>query len=59
MLEIVDGTCKGCKVENPIHWTLNIERLTDIVLDKLELRMREEVLDVLNVSGNQVVNCDN
>ena len=44
------------EVVNLIH--LNIERLRDVVPDELEVRIAQEVGDVLFAAGEQIVHAD-
>ena len=56
--EVVGRAGRAGEVEDVIDGAVDLERLGDIVLDELELRVADQVDDVAAMPGQQVVDAD-
>src|SRR5262249_13410760 len=57
-LQVIDRAGRRCEMQDIVQRARNMNELGDIVVVKLKLRQREQVLDVAHVARNQVVHAD-
>src|SRR5438067_2504560 len=58
MLEIINRTGWRGEVKNVIHVFIDEDVLRDILLDETVILVAREVLDVLRISGDEIVDSD-
>ena len=58
MSQVVDRTGWTGKMENIVDWSINLDRLADVVFDEPERRLSISCAEVAAVAGQQVVHAD-
>jgi hypothetical protein len=59
MLQILDRAGERGKVKHAINWTCQLQRFANIVFEVLERRSAQQVRDIFEVAGDQIIDSDN
>src|SRR3989339_1375791 len=54
--EVIYGACRGGEVEHSVYFARYMDIIRDVMFDKVELAIPEQMFNILDVAGYKIVN---